>query len=369
MAETFRVLAVNPGSTSTKVAIFENDKELFKASVSHDIAKLKTFSNAQEQLPFRIEAIEQALKDSNIDIKSITVFSGRGGGLVPLVGGAYEVNDTLLSDAAAAKTGEHHPAQLGSQICAHFAKKYGGKAFVVSSPDTDEYGDLSRITGFKGLYRSSHIHALNQKEVGIRYAAKAGKPYAELNLIICHIGGGISITAHQKGRMIDSNDLLGGEGPMMPNRSGALPAGPLIKMCFSGKYTEKELNDRIHRTGGLAEHLGTADSLEIEKRIDAGDKQAELIYEAMIYQIAKAVGSCACSLKGQVDAIIFTGAISKSTYLTGRLKEYVAWIAPVEVMAGEFEMEALAAGALRVIRGIEEAKIYTGVPVWTPPQE
>jgi butyrate kinase len=204
--------------------------------------------------------------------------------------------------------------------------------------------------------------------VGLRYGVKAGKPYEELNLVIAHIGGGISVAAHQKGRMIDSNDLLGGEGPMMPSRSGALPAVAVVKFCFSGKYTEKEILDRINKTGGLTDHLGTADVKEIQKRIDGGDKYAELIFEAMIYQIAKAVGSCACSLKGQVDAIILTGGISNSAYLAKRLVEYTGWIAKVEVMAGEFEMEALAAGALRVVQGLEEAKVYTGIPVWTPPR-
>jgi butyrate kinase len=368
MAEKVRILVVNPGSTSTKVAVFEDDKEVFSVNVSHDTAKLKEFAEIQDQLPYRTETIEKVLKDSGVDIKSIAVFVGRGGGIAPVAGGAYEVNDTLLVDAAAAKAGAPHPAQLASQICASYAKKYGGSAFVVNPPDVDEYMELSRITGLKGLYRLSHIHALNQKEVGLRYAAKVAKSYGELNLIIAHIGGGISVAAHQKGKMIDSNDLIGGEGPMMPSRSGGLPAVPIVKLCFSGKYKEKEVLDRINKTGGLTDHLGTADVIEIQKRIEGGDTYAELIYEAMIYQIAKAIGSCACSLKGQVDAIILTGGISNSAYLTGRLAEYTGWIARVEVMAGEFEMEALAAGALRVMRGLEEAKVYTGVPVWTPPR-
>jgi butyrate kinase len=368
MSEKCPILVINPGSTSTKVAVFEDDKEVLSANVPHDTAKLKEFVEIQDQLPYRIETIETVLKESGVDINSIVVFVGRGGGLVPVLGGTYEVNDTLLADAAAARSGAPHPAQLASQICASYAKKCGGRAFVVNPPDVDEYAEMSRITGLKGLYRPSHIHALNQKEVGLRYAAKAAKPYEELDLIIAHIGGGISVAAHQKGKMIDSNDLLGGEGPMMPSRSGALPAVSVIQLCFSGKYTEKEILNRINKTGGLTDHLGTADVIEIEKRIEGGDKYAELIYEAMIYQIAKAIGSSACSLKGQVDAIILTGGISNSAYLTKRLVEYTGWIAKVEVMVGEFEMEALAAGALRVVRGLEKAKVYTGIPVWTPPR-
>jgi butyrate kinase len=368
MSGKYRILAVNPGSTSTKVAVFEDDKEALSVNVSHDTAKLKEFAEIQDQLPYRVETIEKVLEESGVDIKSIAVFVGRGGGLAPVPGGTYEVNSALLADAAAARSGAPHPAQLASQICASYVKKYGGRAFVVNPPDVDEYAELSRITGLEGLYRPSHIHALNQKEVGLRYAAKVDKPYEELNLIIAHIGGGISVAAHQKGKMIDSNDLLGGEGPMMPSRSGALPAVPIVKLCFSGKYKEKEILDRINKTGGLTDHLGTADVIEIQKRIENGDKYAELIYDAMIYQIAKSIGSCACSLKGRVDAIILTGGISNSVYLTNRLVEYTGWIATVEVMAGEFEMEALAAGALRVMRGMEDGKVYTGVPVWTPPR-
>lgn len=364
METIYRILLVNPGSTSTKVAVFENEKEIFSKNVSHDAARMKEFSEIQDQLSYRCETIEQALEAAGIQMDEIDLFVGRGGGLVPLVGGTYEVNDILLKDASAGKAGAPHPAQLGSQICAGYARRYGKRAFVVNPPDVDEYSELARITGFSDLYRASHIHALNQKEVAHRYCHKAGLSYNDTNLIICHIGGGISVAAHKQGEMVDSNDLLGGEGPMMPTRSGAMPAVPLVKLCYSGRYTEKEMLTRINKTGGLIDHLGTSDAVEVEKRIEAKDEKAKLIYDAMIYQIAKSVGMCAAVLSGDVSAIILTGGISNSKYVTKMLGEYVNWIAPVEVMAGEFEMEALAAGALRVVRGEEEAKIYTGIPVW-----
>lgn len=364
MKKVYRILAINPGSTSTKIAVFYNEKEIFSQNVSHDVEKLKEFGEIQNQLDYRKKTIEAELNSAGISLKDIDIFVGRGGGLLPLKGGVYEVTDKLLEHAAQAKAGAPHPAQLASQICARYVEEYGGRAFVVNPPDVDEYCDLARITGFSDIYRASHVHALNQKEVALRYCKKIGRKYEEVNLIVCHIGGGISITAHEKGNMIDSNDLLGGEGPMMPSRSGSLPAVQLVKMCFSGKYSEKDILNRINKAGGLTDHLGTSDARVIERRIEAGDKRAKLVYDAMIYQIAKFAGACAAALKGKVEAILLTGGISNSKYVTSKLKDYLEWIAPVEIMAGEFEMEALAAGALRVMRGEEEAKEYTGIPVW-----
>jgi len=364
MEKGYRILVINPGSTSTKVAVYDNDNEIFNKNVSHDAEKLKEFGEIQNQLNYRKETIEAELQSAGISLNDIDIFVGRGGGLLPLKGGTYEVTEKLIEDASQAKAGAPHPAQLASQICAMYVKEFGGRAFVVNPPDVDEYCDLARITGFSDLYRASHIHALNQKEVALRYCKSNGKKYEEVNLIVCHIGGGISVAAHEKGNMIDSNDLLGGEGPMMPTRSGSLPAVPLVKMCFSGKYTEKDILNRINKSGGLIDHLGTSDARDIEKRIESGDKRAKLVYDTMIYQIAKSAGACAAALKGEVEAILLTGGISHSKYVTTNLKEYLDWIAPVVVMAGEFEMEALAAGALRVLRGEEEAKEYTGIPVW-----
>jgi butyrate kinase len=258
-----------------------------------------------------------------------------------------------------------HPATLGSQLAYDFATTYGGKAFVVNPPDVDEFDLVSRVSGLSDVARESRGHPLNQKEVAIRYATSLGKRYEELNLVISHIGGGVSVTAHRKGRMIDSNDVINGDGPMAPTRAGSIPAVAIIKMCYSGKYTEREMYDRITKAGGLVDHLGTSEVREVVERIKNGDTYAKLIYDAMIYQIGKNIGAYATVLKGDVDAILLTGGIANNSYLVERITDMVKYIAPVKVYAGEFEMEALAAGALRVLTGQEQPKIYNGIPVWS----
>jgi butyrate kinase len=364
MKKKYRVFVINPGSTSTKIALFENDKELFSANVNHDAAKLKEFKEISDQFPYRKETILNELTKSNISLEKTDAFVGRGGGLVGLEGGTYPVNEILLHHS---KTGftVKHPAILGSQLAFYFASVYGGKAFVVNPPDVDEFEPVSRICGFADVFRESRGHPLNQKETALRYAAEAGKRYEDLNLVISHIGGGVSVTAHSKGRMIDSTDVINGDGPMAPTRSGAIPATALIRLCFSGKYTEKEMYDRVTKNGGLIDHLGTSDVREILGRIRNGDAYARLVYDAMIYQIAKNIGAYAAVLKGKVDAILLSGGIANDPYLVEQITGMVQHIAPVKVYAGEFEMEALASGAIRVLDGSEQPKNYTGKPVWS----
>jgi butyrate kinase len=363
MDKIYKILAINPGSTSTKIALFHDEKEVSGMNISHAPEELKGFKEVQDQLAYRREMVAKAVADKGFSMADIDIFVGRGGGLVPIDGGTYEVTEKLADHASKGMSGQH-PAQLASQICKEFADRYGKKAFVVNPPDVDEFNEIARISGVKGLYRESRIHTLNQKEVALRYCNAKGKNYRDLNLIICHIGGGISVTAHRRGKMIDSNDIMNGDGPMTPTRAGTLPYMKVLKMAFSGEYTEKQLAVKLNKEGGLTDHLGTADAREIEKRINDGDSYAKIVYNAMIYQIGKAVGNCACTLKGKVDGIILTGGIANSNYLVKTLMEYIGWIAPVETMAGEFEMEALAAGALRVARGQEQPVIYTGEPVW-----
>jgi butyrate kinase len=364
MDRKYRIFAINPGSTTTKTALFENERELFSANVSHDAVKLKDFSEISDQLPYRRETILSELAKNNISLEGIAAFVGRGGGLVGLTGGTYTVNETLLHHARIGFTVKH-PATLGSRLAHEFATTYGGQAFVVNPPDVDEFDLIARVSGLSDVTRESRIHALNQKEVGIRYAHDIGRRYEDLNLVISHIGGGISVTAHRKGLMADSNDIINGDGPMAPTRAGAIPATAIIRMCYSGKYTEKEMYDRITKTGGLVDHLGTSEVKEVLARIKAGDTYAKLIYDAMIYQIGKYIGAYTAALKGDVDAILLTGGIAHDSYLVDKLTEMVSYIAPVKVYAGEFEMEALAAGALRVLKGEEQAKAYSGVPVWS----
>ena len=359
-----KIFAINPGSTSTKIALFEDDKMVFSRNVSHDAEELKKFKEIRDQFPYRKETILKELAEAGQTLEGTDAFVGRGGGLVNIVGGTYTVNDKLLEHARIGFTVKH-PATLGAQLACDFAQTYGGQAFVVNPPDVDEFCDEARVTGLKGVYRESKIHALNQKEIGIRYAAAHGKKYADMNLIICHIGGGISVTAHQKGKMVDSNDIAQGDGPMAPTRCGALPVKDVVKMCFSGQFTEREMYDKITKTGGLVDHLGTSDARQVSRMIEQGSAYAKLIYDAMIYQIAKTAGSMAAVLCSQVDGIVLAGGIAHDEYLVQQLTRRLQFIAPITVMAGGFEMEALAAGARRVLLGEEPALEYTGKPVWS----
>ncbi len=359
----YRIFAINPGSTSTKIALFEGERAVFSKNVSHDADKLKEFKEISDQFEYRKETILNEVSQAGLSLNGIDAFSARGGGLVSVEGGVYRIGEKLLEHAREGFTVKH-PAILGAQLAAAFAEKYGGQAYVVNPPDVDEFQDVARITGLKGIYRESRIHALNQKEIGIRYAAKMGKKYEDLNLIICHIGGGISVTAHRHGKMVDSNDIANGDGPMAPTRCGQLPVKDVIAMCFSGKYTEKEMRDKVTKTGGLIDHLGTSDAREVGRMIKEGNSYAKLIYDSMLYEIGKTAGSMAAVLKGEADGIILTGGISHDPYVVEYLTDMLSFIAPVEAMAGEFEMEALAAGAVRVLSGEETAREYTGIPVW-----
>lgn len=363
MQNNYKIFVINPGSTSTKIALFEGDNKVFQENVDHDAETLQGFTEIAEQLPFRMETIRKVLSDNAISLEGVDAFAARSGGLASMEGGIYSANDKLLEHVRGCFMVKH-PNTLGPQIAVELQKEYGGKIFCVNPPDVDELDDIERVCGFREFSRQSRGHPLNQKENCIRYAESQGKKYEEMHLICCHIGGGVTIAAHRHGKLFCVNDAINGDGPMAPTRSGWLPAVDLMKMCFSGKYTEKELYDRITKTGGLTDHLGTADAREIIRRINSGDRYAKLIYDAFIYQIAKAVGGCAAALKGRVDAIILTGGISHEKYLVKSLTEYIAWIAPISVQAGEFEMEALAAGAVRALDGEEVVKEYTGIPVW-----
>lgn len=359
----FRILAVNPGSTSTKIALFDNSAEVFSETIVHMPEDLKVFGEIQDQLVYRRDMVEKAMESKGYSVSDVDVFVGRGGGLLPLVGGTYEVTSLLAEHASRGMTGQH-PAQLAAQICKQFAERNGKRAFVVNPPDVDEFEDVSRISGIKGIFRESHIHALNQKEIAIRYCAARGLKYEDVNLVICHLGGGISITAHQKGRMIDSNDIIKGSGPMTPTRAGDMPYMKIVDMAYSGAYTKKQLTDKLNKEGGLMDHYGTADTRDVLKLAREGDKCAETVYRGMAYQNAKYVGAMAVALQGKVDAIILTGGVANGKAFTDIMQEYISWIAEVVIMPGEFELEALSAGALRVMRGEEHAKIYTGIPVW-----
>ncbi|MCR5845923.1 MAG: butyrate kinase [bacterium] len=361
-----KLLCLNFGSTSTKMAAFENDEKIFSKSYTPGEDGYPKFKNLAEHQEYAIDLAAKNLAEYGLTFEDIDAFVARGGGMMTTSSGTFAINEILIEDTK--KVGnEQHPGKLGNRICFALGQKYGKPAFVVNQPSSDELIEEARYTGFKDIYRHSDIHALNQKEVCYRYAASIERNYEDLNLIVCHIGGGISVTAHRKGKMIDSNNIIMGDGPMAPTRSGTIPAIPLIEMCFSGKYEMMELIMRVMKNGGLKDHLGTDDARIVEQRIEEGDEYAKIIYDTMLYQISKYAGEMAVALEGKVDQILITGGMARSKYVTDYISGKLAWIAPSTVIPGEFEMEALAAGAMRVLSGQEEAKEYTGIPVWTPP--
>jgi len=363
MDKRIRVLAINPGSTSTKIALFDDNEILFRRAIKHSPEELRAFPEFQDQLGLRAAAVEKAMIENRYAMEDVDVYVGRGGGLSSVVGGVYSVNDLLAQHASTGLRGQH-PAQLGAQIAKQFADKFGKPALIVNPPDVDEFIEIARVSGIKGIHRQSHLHALNQKEIALRLCAGRGLKYEDMNFIVCHLGGGISVTAHEQGRMIDSNDIIMGSGPMTPTRAGDIPYTNIVDLAYSGEYTKEELVYKLNKGGGLADHFGTSDVRDVLNLIKKGNAYAKIILDGMIYQNAKYIGAMAVALKGKVDTIILTGGISNSEYFTNTLKEYINWIAEVVVIPGEFELEALAAGALRVMRGEERVRVYTGVPVW-----
>jgi butyrate kinase len=363
--KTYRILAINPGSTSTKIALFDNENEIFKVTLEHDSQELNAFKDLSEQKPYRLEKIIAVLKEKNIPMESVDAFVGRGGGQEAMEGGTYTVNDLAYEHA---RTGYRavHPCILGSQTARDLGARYGKPSFFVNPPCVDEMIDEARVSGMKEILNRNHVHALNQKEVGKRYAESVGKKYQDMNLVIAHIGGGLSVTAHRKGRMIDTNDCLGSNGAFSPTRSGAVSAIGLMRLCFSGKYTEKEIYNKITKNGGLVDYLGTNDVREVRKRIAEGDSYAEMILNAMIHQIKKEIGGMCAILDGNVDAIILTAGVAYDTAFVESIRKSLSFAAPVVAMPGEFEMEALARGALDALTGREEPKEYTGISPVNP---
>ncbi len=362
----YKVLAINPGSTSTKVAVFKGEEKLFSENVGHAAEDLAKFKEVSDQLEYRFELIDGMLKENNIDVSDLDAVVGRGGGLMASEGGVYEINDVLYDHAVRGANGVQHPAQLGPQIAKRFADKVGCRAFVVNPPDTDEFCDVARMTGIKGVIRSSHIHALNQKETAIVHSKKNGVKYEDMNYIVCHIGGGTSIAAHQKGKMIDGNDIVAGDGPMTPTRSGSVPVAELVTYIFDNNLDKKTAKALATKTGGFVDLLGTSDARDVTKMAAEGNEFAALVWDAMIYQIIKQVGAMAAAMHGKVDAILMGGGMVHDKGLVEKVTEAVSFIAPVFAYPGEFEMEAMASGATRVLDGEEAVKTYTGELNYNP---
>lgn len=355
----YRIFTINPGSTSTKIALYEDEKEIFSKNVSHDAQKLAQYKTIAEQLPYRKQTIDDLLKENGVELGRLDAVVGRGGGLLAMEGGTYEIDELVLEHSRIGANGVQHPAMLGPHLASEYANAYHAKAFVVNPPDVDELQDLARMTGIKGVNRVIHLHALNLKETAIRHAKQMGKKYEECNFIVCHIGGGISISAHRNGKMIDGYDIVGGEGPMAPTRCGSIGVADLLRYCEN--KTINEVKQLCTSNGGFVSHLGISDALEISNRAKNGDEYAAMLWNTMIYQIEKCIGSMATVLYGKVDGILLSGGMVYNENLVTQIKETCGWIASVTAYPGEFEMEAMAAGATRVLSGGEDVKKYTGI--------
>lgn len=353
----YKLLVINPGSTSTKIAIYEGSKANFLVTLRHKAEELDQFQTIYDQYQYRKNAIIEALNSFDINLDKLSAVVGRGGAIRPLQGGTYRVNQQMLDDCRSGYTAQH-ASNLGAAIAHEIASERNIPAFVVDPPVVDELSEVARVSGLPNMARSSVFHALNQKATARRAATELGKSYQESRIIVAHLGGGISIGAHEGGKVIDVNNCFDSEGPIMPERSGTLPIGTVVEMCFSGEFTQEQIKKMLTGKGGVVAHLGTNDMRDVCKMIEDGDKHAELVYHAMAYQTAKAIGSRATVLKGQVDAIVITGGIAYDDNLVNLLKERVGWIAPVKVYPGEDEMEALAKGAERVLSEVEQAKDY-----------
>ncbi|MDR2907878.1 MAG: butyrate kinase [Bacteroidales bacterium] len=352
------VLAINPGSTSTKIAVFVESKQLFLKNIKHSNEELAPFATITDQYEFRKNIILDELKQANINIADIKLIVGRGGLVKPIPSGVYEVNEALKADLHKGLMGQH-ASNLGGLIADDLAKKIdGAKAYIADPVVVDELDDIARISGHPAIERVSIFHALNQKAVGRIYANAVGKKYEDMNLIIAHLGGGISVGAHRKGRVVDVNNALDGEGPFSPERSGTLPAGALAMACFSGKYTHDDIKKMICGKGGYTAYLGTNDAYQVETAAKNGDNKAALIQEAMAYQVAKEIGAMSAVLRGDVDAIILTGGIAYGKPFVEAVTKRVQHLGVIHVHPGEDEMAALAMNGLMVANGEIQPKLY-----------
>ena len=357
MSDEHLILVINPGSTSTKVAVYRDTEPLFVETLYHDAEELAAFSRIAEQHEMRRSSVAECLRRHAVAPHALDAVVGRGGILRSIPSGTYRVNERMLEELRSPKEREH-ASNLGAIIADEIAQEAGAPAFIVDPVCVDEFDDIARIAGLPEIERKSLSHALNLKAMARRAAAKLGEPYEEVNLIVVHMGGGISVSPHRRGRMVDVNQALDGTGPFSPERAGGLPVGDVARMCYSGQYTYEQVFRKIAGAGGLVAHLGTNDARKVERRIAEGEDHARLVYEAMAYQIAKEIGAMATVLDGDVNAIVLTGGLAASKMLTGWIRGRVQWIAPIMVYPGQNEMLAMAEGALRVLRGEEQAKDY-----------
>ncbi len=355
--DMYTILTINPGSTSTKLAIFKNEDAVFTETIRHSAEELAKYPHIIDQYEFRKDAVLKLLNGRGYPVSGLDAVVGRGGLLKPIPSGTYLVNDRMIGDLKVGVQGEH-ASNLGGLIASEIAKKADIPAYIVDPVVVDELDDITRISGMPELPKACIFHALNQKAIARQAAHDLGRPYQDLDLIVVHLGGGISVGAHHGGKVIDVNNALNGEGPFSPERTGGLPVMQLVDLCYSGKYTQQEMHKKVVGKGGLVAYLGTNDAQEVQKMIREGSEKAKLVYEAMAYQVAKEIGAMAVVLKGHVDAIVFTGGIAHDEMFVGWIKDRVRFIAPIMCYPGEDELAALAKGGLRVLRGEEQYKVY-----------
>lgn len=357
MTSPKRILVLNLGSTSTKVAIYEDEKAILTESVGHSPEELKKYHSIFDQYELRKQSILDVMEKHGISLDALDGIASRGSNVKPILGGIYEITAEMIEDMKCGRYGLH-ANMYGGMVAYDLSRQKNIPALTVDPPTIDEMSVHAKYSGVPQLWRQSRFHALNQKATARKIAAKLGKGYDEANLIVAHLGGGISVGAHKKGRVVDVNNALDGDGPFSPERAGSLPAGDLVKLCFSGDHNLEEVMKLVQGGGGLMAYLGTTSGLEIEKRISEGDEVAGEVFEAMSYQVAKEIGACAAVLEGEVDAIALTGSLAYSNRLVGSLTRKVSFIAPVLLDPGENEMDALAAGAMRYFNGTEKLAIY-----------
>lgn len=363
----YRVLVINPGSTTTKVAVYEEEQPLFLETLRHSSDEIAQFPHVLDQYAFRLKSVLDQLQAASIPLETLSAVVGRGGLLRPIPSGTYAIGEAMVAELGNRGKEREHASNLGALLAYEIAARAGAPSFIVDPVCVDEFDEVARISGLPEIERKSLSHALNLKATARRAALDLDKPYSELNLVVAHLGGGISVSAHRRGSMVDVNQALDGTGPFAPERAGGLPVGDVVRMCFGmppyegTDYGYDQMFRKLAGQGGLVAHLGTNSAVEVEERIEAGDAYARLVYEAMAYQIAKEIGAMATVLCGAVDAIVITGGVAHSKVLLEWIESRVAWIAPVLVYAGEDEMLALAQGALRVLRGEEVAHDYAGM--------
>jgi butyrate kinase len=352
------ILTLNPGSTSTKLALYERERVLLEESVAHSDVELAPYRGRPvlDQLEFRLAGVLAALNRSGADLTGLAATVGRGGLLRPLASGTYRVTDAMLEELRAAARGDH-ASNLGAFLARRLADPSGCPAFIVDPVSVDEWDDVARLSGLEGLDRVCLSHALNTKAVGKRFAAEAGRRYDSLRLVVLHLGSGISVSAHRDGRMVDVTNSRE-EGPFSTERAGTVPTVRLVERVLAGRLTLGEAESMLFREGGIHSYLGTRDLREVERLIDGGDERARLVLDSMLYQVRKEAGAMAAVLDGRVDAVLLTGGLARSERVVAELGDRLAWIAPVSVFPGEDELRALAEGALRVLTGAESAGVY-----------